>query len=97
MIISDKTHTLHVIKQKNGIALCEITHDDAEPQPAKRFYVVRVSLDERQVSDAIPADAPSSGSWFAKFSAAGVDYVANPRSQATARRWFNRLAEQVNT
>ena len=91
MTISNKTHTLDVIDEKNGLALCEITNDDADTQREKRFYVVRVSGDRRQVFDAIPADGPDSGSWFAGFTAAGVAYVATGRTRATARRWFNRL------
>ncbi len=42
MSISNATHTLDILEEKNGIAFCEITKNDAEKQSEYRFYVVRV-------------------------------------------------------
>lgn len=92
MSLSNKTHSLNLVSSKNGFALYEITADEADIQRAKRFYVVRLNPARNQVYDAIPDDAPKNGGkWFAGLSAAGVSYVANGRTRATARRWFNAL------
>lgn len=91
-MISSKTHTMSVIKKFNGVALIEITEDDAPSQREARFYVVNHSDNEGQVFSVVPADCPARGQWFAGFTVSGVGYVANGRTRNTAMRWFNRLS-----
>lgn len=88
MAISNKTHTLSIIREKGGIALCEITRDDADEQAENRYYVVGIDRRRNQVNSVVPADCPESGWWIAPITPYGVYYVANGRKLATARRWF---------
>ena len=88
--------SLNIVDEKNGYALCDIWNDDAATQSEKRFYVVRIDRSRGQVYNAIPADGPDSGSWFARISADGVRYVANGRTYEMARRWFKKLSTEVS-
>ncbi len=95
MSIKSETHSKNIIAEENGIALVEITRDDAETQKDHRFYVVRIDRDRGQVYSAIPADAPDSGTWFGRISVSGIAYVANCRTYQTARRLFKKLSAEV--
>lgn len=51
------------------------------------YFVVRIFGDI--VNSVIPSDSPfGRGAWQAKYSMKGIKSVAQPRSLASARRWF---------
>lgn len=57
-----------------------------------RWTVVRASREKGQVYSAMPGDLPIGGGvWYARWTDAGITYVANGYSEGYARRVFRRL------
>ena len=96
-MITSKTHTLNVISERDGYALCEITRDDASEQSICRFYVVQVDNAKNQVYS-VDADGPKGGgSWFGGYDAYGVAYVGSARIEATARRLYRKCRAEARS
>lgn len=90
------TYTMDVIAEDAGYRLYEVVRDGATVQSDYRFYVVRYNEARYQVYTAISGDAPrDGGTWCSSITPRGVMYVADPRTRATARRWFRRLVTEA--
>ncbi len=76
-----------VVKEKMGIALLE--RDNGQRT------VVQHSEARGQVTSIMPTDSPPNGTWFARATTAGVDYVASWYSRSYANRmWKQFVTEQ---
>jgi hypothetical protein len=95
MTITNRTHTLSILQVQAGIALCEITEDNAPTQDDRRYYVVGLDAAQGQVTSTVPNDCAQEGTWTASRTPSGVSYVASPRTIANARRWFRRLVSEA--
>lgn len=63
-----------------------------------RGTVIQIDRERGQVYNAMPGDAPrGGGSWYARISQAGVDYVASFYSWRYARRMFRQLVREYDT
>jgi len=61
-----------------------------------KMTVVEYSREHGQVYSAMPGDMPEgSGRWYARFSDAGIDYVASGYSPSYARRIFRELKADI--
>jgi hypothetical protein len=80
----------------SSLALVEIVRRKTKQQPEKRFYVVWFNRGSNQVESAVPADMPvGGGTWVANICCSGIHYVAQPRTRATARRWYRKLRAEL--
>lgn len=74
---------IEITREEEGFALCHNTDND-------KYTVVKISHQKGQVYSAMPTD----GSWFARISDSGINYVAGWYSRDYARRIFReRVAE----
>jgi len=72
-----------IIDESEGFALLK--------NPDGRGTVVEIDRNRGQVYNAMPGDSPKEGgTWFARISGAGVDYVASWYSWRYARRMFRQ-------
>lgn len=81
------TSTTYTIREEAGYRLVGRYEDD-------RRTVVRVG--KGQVCDAMPGDAPrGGGSWSARDTHAGIDYVAHWYSRSYAGRVYRALVREA--
>ena len=95
--ITNRTHTLVILKETADYALCEITCDDSTTPPPHRFFVVMIDRSKGQVYSVLPSDVPADGGlWVGRITPSGVAYVANPRTKSAALRHFRKLTQARN-